>query len=634
MEFLILNTVLIVLIFCLYFNKNLLAYFKGGNLWLTWFAIGIITLMDELTSIFYAPSEAFHHYAHSAGNLNAGLVMIVFIPFTSIIIRYLTTRMVQIAEILDRHKLKGGGVYNFSYFVLGPLISFMAVASILIDYILTAAISTVSAVENAASLLPKGSGVAQFFTNPLTMISIELTIVWLVASLNILGIRENVKVTYTIFIATAVVLLNFLLMGLLDFDASNVAAIKTGWNETWHGLTEGNFFHSYYFVIAAVSNCILAYSGIESVLQTARLSESWQSIKKAYSFLALSVGLFTPVISVLVLSGLDFNELDVYRNSIMTFYAQKVSGGQAFAIVVGVIASVTLIMAVNTACVASSELIERVAHRYGFEWIVKTNARHSLYRIHIATACFFSFIILITYGQIPMLAEMYAVGLVAGFVINLAALLIYNYRKGTKEISPYFVRRSGTIILFVILLSCFIYLCVHKPNGFILWAVGTAFCLAVGVYGTRKRMPELKEIARGDTPLDVILYVAELEGDNIHIHFKRPQDTPQEKIYDVTAFITLYSPRQKIPPKLRDSHFRIPFKRAKIFDNIEAILHLMCYELPHKNITVHFGWPTASWFDRLSTGVMVFQLIKLPEKFPQINFKMERFKPSKPRKKG
>ena len=63
------------------------------------------------------------------------------------------------------------------------------------------------------------------------------------------------------------------------------------------------------------------------------------------------------------------------------------------------LASFALIMAVNTAFVASSELMERVAHRYGFHWIIATNRRQSLYRIHIANAIFFSIIILITSGK-------------------------------------------------------------------------------------------------------------------------------------------------------------------------------------------------------------------------------------------
>ena len=51
----------------------------------------------------------------------------------------------------------------------------------------------------------------------------------------------------------------------------------------------------------------------------------------------------------------------------------------------------------------------------------------SLYRVHIMNATFFSAIVLIAGGQQAILAEMFAVGLVASFCINLGALLIYRY---------------------------------------------------------------------------------------------------------------------------------------------------------------------------------------------------------------
>ena len=37
-------------------------------------------------------------------------------------------------------------------------------------------------------------------------------------------------------------------------------------------------------------------------------------------------------------------------------------------------------------------------------------------------------------------------------------------------------------------------------------------------------------------------------------------------------------------------------------------------------ITVHFGWPMSSWWDRMAIGVMVFNLMKLPNLFPYFNF--------------
>ena len=128
----------------LFRKKDSSSYFSAGRWWLTWLSIAVITLMDELTSIFYAPSEAFRFI---------GTYAIPFIAITSLLMRFLSTRMVEIAEILEHHNIRGGGVYSFSYLVLGPTFSFIAVASIMVDYVLTACISTVSAVENGLTFI-------------------------------------------------------------------------------------------------------------------------------------------------------------------------------------------------------------------------------------------------------------------------------------------------------------------------------------------------------------------------------------------------------------------------------------------------------------------------------------------------
>lgn len=599
------NIGLIAFFIYLFTRKNLLTYFKNGRLWLSWLAIGVITLMDEFTSLFYAPSEA-HRFI--------GFAAILFIPLTAIFIRFLTTRMVEIAEILHLHGLKGGGVYNFSYFVLGPVVSFVAVASIMVDYILTAAISTISAIENAGYFIPMALS---------TKLFCAVGLIWALAGLNILGIRENARVIFAIFMITAVIFVNLVLSALLQTTSENIAVIQGGVMQSFHTLKEGGLFGGYHYLIAAVSGCILAYSGVESVLQTASFAEDWKVIRKAYIFLALTVGVVTPIVSVLVLSRTDINFAE-HETDLITYFATLLQG-RWFGIAVGTIASVTLLMAVNTAFVASSELIERVCHRYDFHWLIKTNKRASLYRIHIANAAFYSAIILITQGSQGSLAEMYAVGLVASFVINLLSLLIYHYSKGTKEVEPYHVNRLGTLFLFIFLLSCLIYLCYHKPHGFLLWILATAFSLIVGIYGTRKRAPELKQIRLGENPMDLVFAVAESQEKNINIYFKRPSDHPLEKYYGLPLLVTFYSPRQAIPERLGDHHFRIPFKKTNIMNNIKAVLNLLLYECPGRNITVHFGWPTSSWIDRLSTGVMVFQFMHFPKDFPGLNFKIIKF---------
>ena len=204
---LVLNAGLCVFFGALVLRPSLLGYAKAGKWHLTWLAVGVITLMDEATSIFYAPAEA-HRFIGSHA--------IFFIAATSLIMRVLSTRMVEIAQILELHDIRGGGVYSFSYLVLGPVASFVAVASIMVDYILTACISTVSAVINGTVFLPIGAGTERFLV---------LGIIWGVAALNILGIRENARVTFGIFIATAVVFLNLIALGVINMDPRSSGVI-------------------------------------------------------------------------------------------------------------------------------------------------------------------------------------------------------------------------------------------------------------------------------------------------------------------------------------------------------------------------------------------------------------------------
>jgi len=582
-------------------KKDLLAYFSGGRWWLTWLSIAVITLMDELTSIFYAPSEAYRFI---------GTYAIAFIAITSIFMRFLSTRMVEIAEILEHHKIKGGGVYSFSYLVLGPTVSFVAVASILVVYVLTASISTVSAVENGLSFVT-----LEWYHK----LGIEFAIIWSLAGLNILGIRDNAKFTFGVFFIVGAVLLTLLASALYEASADSWSIIGQSWSASFSKLGEEGLFGGFFFLIICISSSILAYSGIESVVQTAGLVKSWRDIGRAYVFLALTTGIFTPLISMLALSsGINPGE---HETDLITQLAAGLNG-VAFGVLVAVIASVALMMAVNTAFVAASELMERVAHRYRFTWLLKTNRRQALWRIHVMNAIFFSVLIVFTEGSQKTLAEMYALSLVASFSINIGSLLIYRYFTGTKEIRAYNTSRIGTLIIFIILVSCFVYLASVRVYGVSMWLGATVFFLTVGILIARKRAPEKVEIGQTDNPLHMVFQLAEAAGEAVDIYFRRPMEEVTHPEQDV-AFVSFYSPRGGIPPRLTPNHHRFAQSGQSLFDSITELLYMLKYELPHKHITLHFGWPMSSWLDRLSIGVMVFSIMKLPKMFPEFTFVIE-----------
>ena len=64
-----------------------------------------------------------------------------------------------------------------------------------------------------------------------------------------------------------------------------------------------------------------------------------------------------------------------------------------------------------------------------------------------------------------------------------------------------------------------------------------------------------------------------------------------------------------------------------LFDMIYGFLQTIQYEVEkEKKVTLHFGWPSSSWIDRMSIGFMIFKLMRLPKRFPNFDFVIEYFK--------
>ena len=596
-----LNLGLVLLFAALARRQRLLGFATGGKWYLTWFAVGLITLMDELTSVFYAPAEAHRFIGQQA---------IFFIAATSLVMRVLSTRMVEIARILERHDIRGGGVYSFSYFVLGPTASFIAVASIMVSYILTACISSVSAVSNSTAFFPLAASTEQ---------AVTLLVIWVIAGLNVLGIRENARVTFGIFIVAAIVLLNLIALGFLNMHHESPHIIAGSAGNVVHDIATHGPASAIAVITIGVASCVLAYSGIESVIQTAGLVEGWRDISKAYWFLALTVGIVTPLISALALSApIDFK---AHEEDLIVHWATVV-GNVPFGAVVGVVGSIILVMAVNTAYVASSELLERVAHRYRFDWLVATNQRQSLYRVHVLNALMYTSIILLTQGRQATLAEMYAVSLLASFCINVGCLLIYRYFMGTKEIRDYNTSRTVTLLLWLILAACFGYLAAHRTSGTALWAGVVAALLLPAIPLSRRYGPEVKEVRRSDYPMEMLLVLGDTDGP-LDVYFRRPGEVEIGSTTPNAAFVTLFSPRERIPEKLAFNHYRFPIQGGSVYRSITAILTLLQEELDGRAVHVHFGWPTSSWLDRMAVGVFVANLMRLPKTFPRLTFSID-----------
>jgi len=130
-------------------------------------------------------------------------------------------------------------------------------------------------------------------------------------------------------------------------------------------------------------------------------------------------------------------------------------------------------------------------------------------------------------------------------------------------------------------------------------------------------------MAETDAHMEMVLSLAEAHTEDIHIIFRRPREEGLDQIKQNEAYVTFYNPRQGVPKKLSPNHFRFATAKRTLYQHIIGLLKVIDYELPERKVGIHFGWPLSSWLDRMSIGVMVFNIMRLPRKFPRFDFHID-----------
>ena len=118
---------------------------------------------------------------------------------------------------------------------------------------------------------------------------------------------------------------------------------------------------------------------------------------------------------------------------------------------------------------------------------------------------------------------------------------------GAKGVIHYYTSRFGTIALFFIFLSCFLFLAWMKPHGTELWAIVTGLVLIGGLVVAGTRAPEIKAVAETDSHMDMVLFLARSPEHEIHLIFRRPREEAMEASKQDEAYVTFYNPRQALP---------------------------------------------------------------------------------------
>jgi len=361
-----------------------------------------------------------------------------------------------------------GGVYRVVKEALGGTLAKLSVSALMFDYVLTGPISGVSAGQYIAGLInetflfadahgwiPRAVHVI-FHGTPQVSENWTAVVFALLVTLyywwqNTKGIEESSEKALRIMQITTV-------MVVLLLAWSGITLLQTGFHlpplptlSNLHFSTEALGFWkdsriAYHFAILAIiigfGHSVLAMSGEESLAQVYRelAHPKLKNLKRTAIVIGVYSFVFTGIVSLLaVMLVPDAVRIPVYKDNLIAGLAMSMVGPlvlrlafRAFVVVVGFL---ILSGAVNTAIVGSNGVLNRVSEDGVLaDWFRHPHRKYgTTHRIINLVVGLQIFTILVSKGDVYVLGEAYAFGVIWSFVFKSVSMLVLRFKyKGER----------------------------------------------------------------------------------------------------------------------------------------------------------------------------------------------------------
>lgn len=357
-----------------------------------------------------------------------------------------------------------GGVYRIVKEAIGGKLAKAAVSALMFDYVLTGPISGVSAGQYIAGLLNEllayGDSVGLIpraihsAFNGTPHVSEAWISVALAASVtlyywwqNIKGIEESSEKALRVMQITTVMVIILLAWSGITL------IVRPGWSlppwpvpQNLHftpeslGFLKGHTFWKLFplfGIMMAFGHSVLAMSGEESLAQVYReiAHPKLTNLKKTAFIIALYSFIFTGLVSLLAVMLIpDEVRVPVYKDNLIAGLAMYLVGPQflriLFRVFVVVVGFLILSGAINTAIVGSNGVLNRVSEDGVLtDWFRKPHRRFGTsYRIINLVVIMQLAIIFISRGNVYLLGEAYAFGVIWSFSLNSISMLVLRFK--------------------------------------------------------------------------------------------------------------------------------------------------------------------------------------------------------------
>ncbi|TMB82789.1 MAG: APC family permease [Chloroflexi bacterium] len=375
-------------------NKNLL-----GPL-LCW----AVVFADIGTSVYYVPGILYGTVGPAAGFF-VFLTMSVFVLLT---LKY--------SEVTYRFP-QGGGVVTVAAQAINHWVGALGGMFILVDYFLTAAISCLSGIFYLSVIAPA--------IGPPFALWITVGVLILLGILNWVGISESAKVS---LVGAVIAFLSDIAILVTVFTHISLPAFFALIPDMFsnHTLTPIS-------ILIGFAGSFLAFSGLESISQ---LSPVMKTPRKKVAGMALllvvlTIGLTSPLLTMLSTLLQPQEAADPVKNSQLISLLAGHWGNIILQTEVAISASALLVFASNTAIIGAYHVFMALSRMEFFPaFVLQRNKLRGTPHYSIALATFVPIAVLILVkGDIIILGDMYAFGLLGAFTLTCLGLDLVRYRE-------------------------------------------------------------------------------------------------------------------------------------------------------------------------------------------------------------
>ena len=356
--------------------------------------------LDALSSVAYGP-EAIMLVLVAAGTSALSWTL----PITLVITGMLVLLVISYSQVITAHP-DGGGAYAVSKANLGRWPALLAAASLVVDYVLTVAVSLAAGAASLASVFPALSH---------HLLLVSLVGLAILTAINMFGINESAKV---LMLPAAVFLVSILAVVVLGLINPGLKA-TIGHHETFKATEALGLV----LVLKAFASGCSAVTGIEAIANgvPAFKKPAARTAQRTEITLGVLLGVMLVGLAVLI----HINHIEPRGG--VTVLAQLTAGslGKGWAFYVSNLAvTIVLGLAANTSFGGLPVLMSLLARDHRLAHVFYLRAEKPVYRTGIVALAVLALLLLLVSGaEVSHLIPLYAIGVFIGFTLSQVGLV-------------------------------------------------------------------------------------------------------------------------------------------------------------------------------------------------------------------